>query len=535
MKIKIKKLFGKYDTEVDLNRRCTVFIGENGIGKSTTLNIIDCILKQDYYNLLKYKFESIEIEKHEFYYKEIAPNIMELKNSLNNIFKRSDKNEFNEFDAIKIIENIKEDIEDEYYRSFISSIINDKYSTREKTMIKSLLVYSGYTEKNDFNKFCSYIRRAIKYASGKKKYIFNDLILEYKNKSFKLDMTKHKSIINTNEKLLTNRYDKATTKENKLFINDKLDKEKTWFIFYENNKKNIFPSKMYKEQIDEKAKKHFIEYVNSKNDMNLYINFSNTYEKIREEQYVKDTMNSFMNLTKSENIEKILDSNRINVSKLLLSLFYEKEYIEKIIRKYYRFIKEYKINNNKNKKDIVYDEQISFDIENYIQPLLPKDSLFDYYRFHSQTEENIIYEFYQEISNDIQRYSNNIKINRLEEVLNKYFKSKRIKITPTKICISKNSKYYERENIYNELDYEFLSEGEKKIIIIFLVSILFDDIVLLIDEPETSLSIVWQETLLNDLLKETNLKNIIVATQSPHMVIDEMFNEMITPIMEQED
>ena len=39
-----------------------------------------------------------------------------------------------------------------------------------------------------------------------------------------------------------------------------------------------------------------------------------------------------------------------------------------------------------------------------------------------------------------------------------------------------------------------------------------------IDEPETSMSLIWQEQIIPDLLQYTNLKNIIVSTQSPYIV-----------------
>ena len=40
MKININGIYKKYNTSVDLDKKCTIFIGENGIGKSTTMKIV---------------------------------------------------------------------------------------------------------------------------------------------------------------------------------------------------------------------------------------------------------------------------------------------------------------------------------------------------------------------------------------------------------------------------------------------------------------------------------------------------------------
>ena len=61
MKIKINKIFGQYNNEINFDNKINIFIGENGIGKSTTISILKCLLEFRYIKLQDYYFESIEI------------------------------------------------------------------------------------------------------------------------------------------------------------------------------------------------------------------------------------------------------------------------------------------------------------------------------------------------------------------------------------------------------------------------------------------------------------------------------------------
>ena len=60
--IRINKLFGKYDNEIDLSSRGIILIGENGVGKTTIMKIIMNLMNKNFTELIKYDFESIDIE-----------------------------------------------------------------------------------------------------------------------------------------------------------------------------------------------------------------------------------------------------------------------------------------------------------------------------------------------------------------------------------------------------------------------------------------------------------------------------------------
>lgn len=62
MRLKITKLFGEKDIDLELNNKINVLIGDNGSGKSTILNIIKYLLSGDLVNLSKLEFNDLVFE-----------------------------------------------------------------------------------------------------------------------------------------------------------------------------------------------------------------------------------------------------------------------------------------------------------------------------------------------------------------------------------------------------------------------------------------------------------------------------------------
>lgn len=68
----------------------------------------------------------------------------------------------------------------------------------------------------------------------------------------------------------------------------------------------------------------------------------------------------------------------------------------------------------------------------------------------------------------------------------------------------------------NRIEFKDLSSGEKQIISLFTHLVLSDkDYFIIIDEPELSLSVPWQEKLLNDILELSKCRGILAVTHSP--------------------
>jgi len=127
------------------------------------------------------------------------------------------------------------------------------------------------------------------------------------------------------------------------------------------------------------------------------------------------------------------------------------------------------------------------------------------------------------------------RIGKLQMLLNKYIENKHVKLTPAGIVVTKsNVTERQRSNLKdykfdNTIGIDLLSSGEIKLLLIFMICIFVENIRIIIDEPEISLSIIWQERLLPDLIKETDA-SIIVATHSPAIIRDEHIEQYITAL-----
>lgn len=90
-----------------------------------------------------------------------------------------------------------------------------------------------------------------------------------------------------------------------------------------------------------------------------------------------------------------------------------------------------------------------------------------------------------------------------------------------------------RDGSKKNMSIEQLSSGEKQIVALFSYIYLFitEPCMVIIDEPELSLSVTWQEKILEDIVQSKNCNNLIVATQSP-FVYDNSLREYARTIEE---
>ena len=106
------------------------------------------------------------------------------------------------------------------------------------------------------------------------------------------------------------------------------------------------------------------------------------------------------------------------------------------------------------------------------------------------------------------------KIKRYISVCNKYLVNKKLIYDEVMVEISIEDKKNKKKISFNHL-----SSGEKQIISLFTKVYLDTDkkTIFLIDEPELSLSIIWQETLIKDIYDSGNISLLLATTHSPYI------------------
>ena len=120
-----------------------------------------------------------------------------------------------------------------------------------------------------------------------------------------------------------------------------------------------------------------------------------------------------------------------------------------------------------------------------------------------------------------------------EDDINKFDSFKKIinnKLSFKNIKISKEDGLSVFNDSGKKIKLSMLSSGEKQQIVLYynLIFELEDKTVLMIDEPEISLHIIWQRDFMDDLLEVIKDKNIkvIVATHSPQILSNHWDNQV---------
>jgi len=116
------------------------------------------------------------------------------------------------------------------------------------------------------------------------------------------------------------------------------------------------------------------------------------------------------------------------------------------------------------------------------------------------------------------------KIKLFKEIINKRFKHKKLNILKDKGLIFNSTVIKNDEDKFEEIPAEKLSSGEQNELILFYRLIFHSQSgdMILIDEPELSLHISWQNKFINDLKDVTSINgvSIIIATHSPDIIND---------------
>ena len=555
MKIKINGIFDKYNTTVDLDKKCNIFIGENGVGKSTTMKIVSLVLGGKFVDLLEYNFESIELvdDKNtiKIDYSDLFPSFDKLQSIIEKYFKESSS-----FTKEELLMKIP----------FMKKVI-DNDSKLYIDLVRYRIIYEKYD--NNIHKD-TILRRKIQNRIGEDYFKLSrelfDLSIEHKfipsndilNATFTLigDCKRHLPVekygkvnyyveTKLSEEDIYKKIDSFINKYNKIFYissvknigvycynsltytGDFLNTFDAYNKMISRVKDRLMTPKISKIGKGPFSKKKII-YPKYSGGVESFIDENINFEdkelflkELVEENSVDEIIKNIHFNKKYEefNIEDLYSDTNVEIGDLVFMNYYDKDTIINFLRDYYTMLK--KMLNHEYRDDDLEEELFyeNFDLNEkytlYIEPLLPKNSFFrNYYKNSNKYYLQVYTKF---IKDNLDKYMNykSEKIELLNCIFKSYFKNKTVTCTPRGLIISV------KEELSDELDFISLSEGERRIIIIFILGILCDTDVFLLDEPETSLSVLWQQSLVNDMLDKCDFKNLLIATQSPLIVSDD--------------
>lgn len=129
----------------------------------------------------------------------------------------------------------------------------------------------------------------------------------------------------------------------------------------------------------------------------------------------------------------------------------------------------------------------------------------------SRSQEHIGSYFYMLAETHERISRREVSLKMLASILNKY-------IGPAKIAEYDQTKYeFTIKSLGVEIPLSGLSSGEKQLISLFATLLLSkkEEYLIVIDEPELSLSVLWQERLIEDIISVESCKSLIAVTHSP--------------------
>lgn len=515
MRLIIKKLFGKYDYDIDFNKPINILIGENGCGKSTILKILYYLGKRDFISLANVKFEQI-IVSNEKYSETIVRDALLQHAFVNNIdFKR------NLYKFIVEYLDVPYSYLPEYsFKGFYRELLN-LFSKGERVLNDLSVVDAD-----------EYINRQlsddIMFFFGKKYDHNHEFVFE-----FDVEEGPYYEYI----KLLTNNrciygsvlYFKVIYEFFVLFFRFKNETgiENANEIYYEDYK--FFPKKLYSycKRLDK------------------IVGSSNIYDYVDFEEKGYNVLNQFKNISffNADTVHSMVDK----VCELMGDKK-EPDYKSGIVIseiKGWEKIKDFctsLIHDGESRKHAIfhfrYDgtNEISVKREkwnDFVSRLHPDcigDAISCNYFFTGGYNYQKVFDYIEKNYETLTKDNSQLHI--FNTLIQRYISNKKIKIDEEKLSII----HLEEMDIFDitdkngiKIEYDQLSSGEKKIIRLIMM-IAFDIQkykLLLIDEPELSLSPFWQEMLLDDIENYCKECKVIIATQSPNLINDDQLDWLI--------
>lgn len=573
-KIKIQGLLNKYDVEVGLLAGSKIIIGANGVGKSTILKIIDCLFRGDFVGLIKYSFKRLDLyysnilgsdRKIVINYEDLTVPVKIVKAALYNNSLAYFSNDFNKCMVEKLFDEIidkhilgkfeNELVYEEKFSPSIAAVVKHYFDENFLFENCQMKIYSDNESKiicyKEMPFFTTEAFGLLKtYIAHNDSFFYFDLV-----RNMEIGRDNDQPIIKSN--VLTELWKKSNQGENVDFsriIRCKDDivsfmkrylSEDDKVLSFKKTKWNLGKDYINVENCFSECRGVLNEYVFA--EKKFYIDgyiFTEFWE-------IAAKIGKIVDVYLEEYLNSILDEDKKDCNFNFWNGYFGEKEIS--IYKYciLPFIPKYSplncdiksIINRISNKDL-YDARNDVLILDAIKNIY--EASVNIMEFIAIINDNKSNEFY---FGDLCVY---------RKYVCEYLEDKNICILPSGLMLfdEKKEKYSEQyditEYLYTsaymryveseeiidkvatlsigkEKNRRYLSElssGEQKIIILFAIAIFWGGKIL-VDEPELSLSIVWQERLMRDLSFAGEYSNIIVATHSPYICQDEQLKDDI--------
>ncbi|MFX4232759.1 AAA family ATPase [Aliarcobacter butzleri] len=454
----IKELYGNQNVSINFKNNIKIVIGENGSGKTTILNILYYILTKKYSKLLDINFNSISIK-----------------------FSNNEEFLINKYHLLQFI-NYSKDVKNDII--FKNEIINEdlKYEYVEKL---HKFLNDNYTAYIDFFLFDE-IQKNEQFDGFVNNFIFEKFV-NLKEEEKKISKEK----INEIDTSITNNHPRTKIKKEYFYnlsfesqINilrlEKEIKELNLTILYfptyrriEENIKNI-------ESLNYKNEHELIN-----NDTLIHFGMEDVEKRINKlKQEISDKTNSGFNEISGELLSKLFNG----IDEI------EDKDLDEIDEKALKLVLS-RIGTNLS----------SIDKNNILKLIQDKNEL--------KTRKELTFYILQliELHKKVQHLDE--KIINFEKICNKYLFNKKIKYDANKLEVKVVKENFTKDKI----EFSNLSSGEKQLISIFSRIYLEnnENLFVIFDEPELSLSIDWQKKLLPDIVSSGKCKFLLAVTHSP--------------------
>ena len=565
--IKINGLFGKTNISFDLSNDCTILIGENGIGKTTALKMLQNILDEDYISLATYYFESIEFisesSDFKFEYNDFLVPIQIIEDA----FYNANNKQNNEYKILrrKFMYFMDELVNKNLVGQFLHDIYCLEYSVSIRNIVKKYF---------DIN-ILDNLRREM--------LISTDIMSYEVTKFYKSGVYK---IIRNSRRFC---YPIFSDMVNKVVLYDGEDS----FVKYR-----------YSAKIDNEYKdfkyvywkcNSFTEIENKINlivdgDLSLYIEYPDGHSIEFDGLFCEE--NKVLQLLREYKMQK----GFFDINSAIKCLYFSTDVVQQIndisvdgLKKHLELLRSFAKYTTEEIRLLLdqIDETIIFIHKQYIFPLLAEENPFKFniekmindINAHLETncysdifwESIYLLESYMMVYKKLESFSISEtyidnKITVLESFVKDFIKDKALYFTPAGLSVystEMNEKVkleyeisdlsdgerlnvilgksldrvpnYIQEtiscNIGNEnsqIQLSKLSSGESKIIVLAFYTMISNwSSILIMDEPELSTSIIWQEELVPAIMDYGEFSSVVIATHSPYIVRNPSLNEYI--------